>query len=77
MWRRTWLATQTLIEELRPRMDALFGLALLSLTPEGRAEIDRLAGTPVAAPDGFLTRWSVVEALRAVLDRAGRLRRWS
>ncbi len=60
-----------LIEEVRPRMDALLGLALLSLTPEGRAEIDQLAGTVVAAPDGFLTRWSVVEALRAVMDRGG------
>jgi len=46
-------------------------LALLSLTPEGRAEIDQLAGTAVPAPDGFLNRWSVVEALRAVMDRGG------
>ena len=36
-----------LLVELRPRMDALLGLTLLSLTPAGRAEIDALAGTPV------------------------------
>jgi RNA polymerase Rpb2, domain 6/RNA polymerase Rpb1, domain 2/RNA polymerase Rpb2, domain 3 len=60
-----------LIAEARPRMDALLGLVLLSLTPEGRAEIDRLAGTAVLAPDGFLNRWSVADALRAVLEREG------
>jgi hypothetical protein len=60
-----------LIEEVRPRMDALLGLVLLSRTPEGRAEIDQLAGTVVPAPDGFLDRWSVAEALSAVLDRDG------
>jgi hypothetical protein len=60
-----------LIEEVRPRMDALLGLALLSRTPEGRAEIDQLAGIAVAAPDDFLNRWSEVDALRAVLERDG------
>ncbi|MEO7909659.1 MAG: hypothetical protein ABIV47_08430, partial [Roseiflexaceae bacterium] len=57
-----------LIEQVRPRMDALLGLVLLSRTPEGRAEIDRLAGTAVPAPAGFIDRWTVVDALRAVLD---------
>ncbi|MDQ2998572.1 MAG: hypothetical protein M3R61_16170, partial [Chloroflexota bacterium] len=61
----------SLIEEVRPRMDALLGLALLSRTPEGRTEIDQLAGTVVSAPAGFLNRWSVVDALRTVLDRDG------
>jgi RNA polymerase Rpb2, domain 6/RNA polymerase Rpb2, domain 3/RNA polymerase Rpb1, domain 2 len=61
----------SLIEEARPRMDALLGLALLSLTPEGRAEIDQLAGTPVAAPDGFITRWTEADAMRAAMDRRG------
>jgi len=60
-----------LIEDVRPRMDALLGLALLSRTPEGRAKIEQLAGTPVAASDGFVTRWSVAEALGAVLARDG------
>jgi hypothetical protein len=60
-----------LIEEVRPRMDALLGLVLLSLTSEGRAEIDQLAGAAVPAPAGFLNRWSVAEALRTVLDRDG------
>ncbi|HEX9371264.1 MAG TPA: hypothetical protein VF897_09665, partial [Roseiflexaceae bacterium] len=61
----------SLIEEPRPRMDALLGLALLSLTPDGRAEIDRIAGTPVPTPDGFVTRWTVVEAMRTAFDRGG------
>jgi len=60
-----------LLEEIHPRMDALLGLALLSLTPEGRAEIDQLAGTPVAAPDGFVTRWTVADAMRAAMDHGG------
>jgi RNA polymerase Rpb2, domain 6/RNA polymerase Rpb1, domain 2/RNA polymerase Rpb2, domain 3 len=60
-----------LLEEPRPRMDALLGLALLSLTSEGRAEIDRLAGTPVPTPDGFVTRWTVLDAMRAAMDRGG------
>jgi hypothetical protein len=60
-----------LIEEVRPRMDALWGLVLLSLTPEGRAEIDQVAGTGIPTPDGFLNRWNVAEALRAVMERDG------
>jgi hypothetical protein len=60
-----------LIDESRPRMDALLGLALLSLTPAGRAEIDRIAGLPVPTPDGFVTRWSVVDAMRAAMERSG------
>jgi RNA polymerase Rpb2, domain 6/RNA polymerase Rpb1, domain 2/RNA polymerase Rpb2, domain 3 len=60
-----------LLEEPRPRMDALLGLALLSLTPEGRAEIDQLAGVPVPMPDGFITRWSEVDAMRAAMQRGG------
>jgi hypothetical protein len=60
-----------LLVELRPRMDALLGLTLLSLTPAGRAEIDALAGTPIPAPDGFITRWSVVDAMRVALGSGG------
>jgi hypothetical protein len=61
----------SLLEEPRPRMDALLGLALLSLTAEGRAEIDRIAGLPVPTPDGFVTRWTVVDAMRAAMERGG------
>jgi hypothetical protein len=61
----------SLLEEPRPRMDALLGLALLSLTPEGRAEIDRLAGAAVPTPDGFVTRWAELDAMRAALERGG------
>jgi hypothetical protein len=60
-----------LLVETRPRMDALLGIARLSLTSAGRAEIERLAGVPVAAPDGFVTRVTLVEALQDILRRDG------
>jgi hypothetical protein len=60
-----------LAEALRPRMDALFALARHSLTPEGRAEIEALVGTPVAMPNGFLTRTDLGAAISAVLAREG------
>jgi hypothetical protein len=61
----------SLIEEVRPRMDALLGLAVLSLTPAGRAEIERLAGAPVPMPDGFITRWAEAETLHAAMNQGG------
>ena len=60
-----------LLKWLLPTQDMLWGLAALSRTPEGLAEIAHLAGTPVAAPDGFVTKSSLLEALRAVLEREG------
>jgi hypothetical protein len=60
-----------LIMEPRPRMDALLGLARLSLEDAGRGEIDQLAGTPVAAPNGFITARTVVDAMRVVMERDG------
>jgi len=60
-----------LIKWLYPNHEMLFGLALLSLTPKGLDEISELAGAPVAAPQGFMTRDSVTDALRAVLERDG------
>jgi hypothetical protein len=43
----------------------------LSLTAEGREEIARLAGTGVGAPEGFITKASLTEAMRGVLERDG------
>lgn len=60
-----------LIHCLCPRMDAMFGLASLSLSPAGHAQIERLAGTQVAAEGGIVTRRTLINALRAVLERSG------
>lgn len=60
-----------LVELLIPSKDALWGLASLSLTSEGRREIVALAGVEVATPDGFVTRRSLADAMRKVLERAG------
>jgi hypothetical protein len=60
-----------LIAEPRPRMDALLGLAHLSLTPAGRATIEQVAGRAVPLPDGFLTRWVLADIMGAVMAEAG------
>lgn len=60
-----------LIREMRPRMDALLGLAWLSRSAEGRATIDSLAGTAIAAPNNIITARTVVDALSQVLKRDG------
>ena len=51
--------------------DALFGLAILSRTAEGKKEIDRLAGIEVDASEGFVSGVTMVDAMRRVLDREG------
>lgn len=56
---------------LYPRIEALWGLAALSLTREGRAEIDALAGLAVATPSGFVDKWALTEALRTIVERDG------
>ena len=56
---------------LLPSMAARWGLASLSRTPKGRAEIAELAGAEVAAPEGFITKASLLEAMRRVLERDG------
>jgi DNA-directed RNA polymerase beta' subunit len=61
----------SLITQLQPRHEALWGLALLSRTPEGRQEIAQLVGREVAAPDGFITRHTLADALRDALNREG------
>jgi hypothetical protein len=61
----------SLITQLQPRHEALWGLALLSRTPKGRQEIAQLVGREVAAPDGFITRHTLADALRDALNREG------
>ena len=60
-----------LIEMLCPPHEAMWGLASWSLTLEGRTKIAKLAGTEVAAPEGFVTRETLVEAMRVVLKQEG------
>lgn len=60
-----------LLDSLLPSLDALWGLARLSLTAEGLAEIAQLVGEPVAAPGGFITRATLAEAMHKVLARDG------
>ena len=60
-----------LLNSLLPPHEAMWGIASLSLTPEGRKEVSQLAGTDVTAPDGFITKDSLAEAMRSVLERDG------
>ena len=60
-----------LIRAVPPRMDAVFGLANLSLSPGGLQEIRELAGTEVATEEGIVTRRTLTDALRTVLARDG------
>jgi hypothetical protein len=60
-----------LMASLAPSFDAMWGLAMLSLTPDGHQEIIQITGTPVAAPHGFVTRQTLAEALRMILQRHG------
>ena len=61
------------LESLLPTQAALWGLADLSRSTQGRDEIARLAGADVAAPEGLVTR----EALLADhADGAGTSEAW-
>ncbi len=60
-----------LLEALIPALDPMWGLANLSLTADGRAEISRLTGVDVDAPEGFITRNTLGWALQIVLERDG------
>lgn len=54
-----------------PAFDALWGLAELSRRPDGPAEIARLVGRDVAAPQGVVTWDTLAEALRDMFQRDG------
>lgn len=60
-----------IVEWLVPSHDPAWGLAELSRTAGGLAEIRELATAEVAAPEGFVTRRALADALREVLDRDG------
>lgn len=60
-----------LLKRLAPSQLAIWGLAELSRTVAGRAEIDRLAGTAVAAPNGFVDKQTVAAALERVYVQHG------
>jgi hypothetical protein len=60
-----------LLELLLPPADALWGLANLSLTANGRHEIARLAKAEVASVSGVITRSTLAEGMRTVLERDG------
>ena len=60
-----------LLEWLLPSMAALWGLAECSRSEAGRREVGELAGAEVATPEGFLTKASLLRAMRSVLEREG------
>ncbi len=60
-----------LLKQLLPPSEALWGLAVLSLSPEGQKEVSALAGVEVALLDGFLTMGALEGAMRRVLARDG------
>jgi len=54
-----------------PKQEAVWGLAELSRRPGGHQVIEKLAGTIVAAPEGYVTRDTIIEALYTVKDLDG------
>jgi hypothetical protein len=54
-----------------PAQDMVWGLALLSRTPKGAREVADLVGVEVDAPDGYITRATLIEALKQVRERDG------
>lgn len=61
----------SLLARLTKQDEAIWGLAHHSLTPAGRAEIEKIVGLPIAMPAGFLTRNALVQALEAQLPEQG------
>ena len=60
-----------LIDWLIPTHDILWGLAELSISPDGRRQINELAGAEVAATDGYITRDTLGEAVESVMAARG------
>ncbi|MBA3944735.1 MAG: hypothetical protein H0X37_09270 [Herpetosiphonaceae bacterium] len=60
-----------LLKRLGPAQLAIWGLADLSLTASGQAEINILAGTEVARPHGFVDKQAVATAIEQVFEREG------
>ncbi|MBN2003106.1 MAG: hypothetical protein JXA21_07085 [Anaerolineae bacterium] len=60
-----------LLDALAPAMEMAWGLAKLSLDPDGLAEITRLVGEAPATGGGFVSRAALAAALRTVMAREG------
>ncbi len=60
-----------LLDWMAPAMEGVWGLAELSGTPKGLAEIREIAGVDVEAPEGFVTRPTLMKAMRTLLEQAG------
>ena len=56
---------------LAPGHDAIWGLASLSLTPEGCDELSDIVGMEIAIPEGLVTRRSLTDTLKTLLKREG------
>jgi hypothetical protein len=61
----------SLIADLLPPPEALWGLASLGLRPGGLRQVADLAGIEVAAPNGVLTEDTLSAAMRQLLARDG------
>jgi hypothetical protein len=61
----------SLVRDLLPPPEALWGLGSLGLAEGGLQEIASLVGTDVAAPNGVVNEDTLAEALHRVLDRDG------
>ncbi len=62
---------RTLIGSLVPGGDPIWGLAELGRTKEGLREIVSIAGADVRAPEGFVTRGTIVQAMEEVYTCRG------
>ena len=60
-----------LVQALIPPPEALWGLAHLGLTEEGRREVAQLAGLDARALAGPITQSALLEAMAGLLRRAG------
>ena len=60
-----------LLRWLYPPMEALWGLAGLSLSADGRKQIEAVAGEGLVGSGGFVTRDAAIEAMRQLLRREG------
>jgi len=60
-----------LIRWLIPTHEILWGLASLSVTPEGREEVINIAGAAAIGAEGLLTRASLGDAMERILQRDG------
>ena len=56
---------------LAPGHDAIWGLASLSLTPEGCDELSEIVGMEIAIPEGLVTQRSLADTLKTLLKREG------